>query len=217
MKRCRVSFEGILFLLLGVALVIGGVLILSRANEYQAVARIKVHRALNSSPVSEQQTSYDPYFIQTEFEVLRSEAVLRQVAESIHPDRISPKELAGDEQSGLAGVTNAIRRRMDLRVVRNTELIEIRITNPDPNEAAKLANAIAQSYQAFRQKQNPAPRTQKENGSVPVASFQVDIVDTAATPIRPIRPNRPLAATLLVFGSLLAMFALYFGSHQSEE
>jgi capsular polysaccharide biosynthesis protein len=212
MKWWRVSFEGIVFLLLGVALVIGSVLMLSHANEYQAVARIKVNRELDSSPVADRQKlndSYDPYFIQTEFEVIQSEAVLRKVAESMYPDRIS--------QSGIAGLINAIRRRMDLRVGRNTELIEIRITNPDPVEAAKLANAIAQSSQAFRQKQNPLPRTEKQNASAGVSSFQVDIVDTAAIPARPIRPNRPLGATVLVFGSLLAMFALYVGSHQSED
>jgi len=143
LKRWRVSFEGIVFLLLSIALVIGGVLILSRANEYQAMARIKVHRDVDSSPAGERQKPYDPYFIQTEFEVLQSEAVLRKVAESINPVRISQKELAGDEQSRLLGIINAIRRRMDLRVVRNTELIEIRMTNTDPVEAARLANAIA--------------------------------------------------------------------------
>src|SRR5215831_18340973 len=125
MKWWRVSLEGIVFLLLGVALVIGSVLMLSRADEYQAVTRIKVHRELDSSPVTEQRKSYDPYFIQTEFEVLQSEAVLRKVAESIYPGRISQTKLAGGEQSGLVGVINAIRRQMDSRVVRNTELIEI--------------------------------------------------------------------------------------------
>jgi uncharacterized protein involved in exopolysaccharide biosynthesis len=217
MKRWRVSLEGIVFLLLGVALVIGGVLILSRANEYQGVARIKVHRDLDSSPVAEQQKSYDPYFIQTEFEVLQSEAVLRKVAESMHPGRISQTKLAGGDQSGLVELLNAIRRQMDLRVVRNTELIEIRITNRDPVEAAKLANAIAQSYRALRQKQNPRPRIDKQNAPAGVPAFQVDIVDTAAIPFKPIRPNRPLGATFLVFGALLGMFGLYFGWRAQEE
>jgi uncharacterized protein involved in exopolysaccharide biosynthesis len=43
--------------------------------------------------------------------------------------------------------------RMDLRPVRNTSLIEIRVYSDRPEEAARIANAIATAYKDHRLKQ----------------------------------------------------------------
>ncbi len=43
-----------------------------------------------------------------------------------------------------------LKRRLDIRQVPNTKLIEIGVTSSDPNEAATLANAVAESYSRYR-------------------------------------------------------------------
>jgi len=43
-----------------------------------------------------------------------------------------------------------LKRRMNLKPVRNTQLIEITVYSEDKHEAARLANAIAQSYRNYR-------------------------------------------------------------------
>src|ERR1039458_2644757 len=42
---------------------------------------------------------------------------------------------------------------MDLRPVRNTSLIEIRVFSEKAEEAARIANAIAEAYKAHREEQ----------------------------------------------------------------
>ena len=46
-----------------------------------------------------------------------------------------------------------LKGRMDLRPVRNTSLIEIRVMSEKPDEAAKIANTIAEVYKKHRQDQ----------------------------------------------------------------
>ncbi len=44
----------------------------------------------------------------------------------------------------------SLRRSLDLRVVRNTSLIEIQVYSNDPKEASDIANAVANSYKLHR-------------------------------------------------------------------
>ena len=70
--------------------------------------------------------------------------------------------------------------------MRNTDLIEIRVFSDDPSEAAKLANAIAESYREYRSSTIPA-----------------EIVDKAVPGLRPVRPNKPLNIALGILGGML--------------
>jgi len=47
-----------------------------------------------------------------------------------------------------------LRRQLDLRPVRNTSLIEIGVWSERPDEAAEIANAIAEEFRGFRMKQH---------------------------------------------------------------
>jgi capsular polysaccharide biosynthesis protein len=105
-----------------------------------------------------------------------------------------------------------LKHQMDLRPVRNTELIEIRVSSDDPTEAAKLANTIAETFRDYRLDQNRLLKAEKEKANWRVTSYVVEIVDCAIAPAKPIRPNRPLASAVFVFGSLLIIFAIYFAA-----
>jgi capsular exopolysaccharide synthesis family protein len=125
-------------------------------ESFSSFARIKIERdqpditGLQSPQVG---SMYDPYFIQTEFEVIQSEVVLGKVIEDLNLNREWGKKYNGGEVLKTTETMRILKGRMDLRPVRNTSLIEIRVYSEKPDEAAQLANKIAEVYQAHRKEQ----------------------------------------------------------------
>ncbi|MBE7501302.1 MAG: M48 family metalloprotease [Verrucomicrobiales bacterium] len=93
---------------------------------------------------------YDPYRLATEVEQIRSAPVLSSVVKRyrlVERWGLVPSPDAPDPE------TEALLRlqaRLELRALRNTSLIEIRVSVPDAEEAAELANAIATAYRERR-------------------------------------------------------------------
>lgn len=87
-------------------------------------------------------SGYDPYFLQTEFETIQSDAVLKKVVEQLNLDGGDPAKTAESIQR--------VKSDLDLRPVRNTKFIEIGALSKNPEEAAKLANAVAEAYRQYR-------------------------------------------------------------------
>ena len=123
-------------------------------ESYSSTARIKVER--DQSDILELQGrgnmmgNYDPYFIQTEFEVIGSELVLGRVIDELNLNKEWGKKYAGGDPLKTHETMSLLKGRMDLRPVRNTSLIEIRVFSEKPEEARDLANRIAEVYQKFR-------------------------------------------------------------------
>jgi len=80
----------------------------------------------------------------------RSQVVLGKVVEALNLNVEWGKKYGGGNNLKTSETIVLLKRRMNLRPVRNTRLIEIGVTSEDPSEAAHLANAIAQSYQDYR-------------------------------------------------------------------
>lgn len=87
-------------------------------------------------------TGYDPYFVQTEFETIKSAAVLKKVVEDL--------KLDGGDKSKTQAAVEQLRKNIDVSPVKNTKLIEITAENAKPEEAARIANAVAQAYKDYR-------------------------------------------------------------------
>jgi capsular exopolysaccharide synthesis family protein len=123
-------------------------------ESYSSTARIKVQhdqsdiQALMQGPTA---LAYDPYFIQTEFEVIQSELILGAVITTNNLQEIWGKTYANGEKLTLQEAISFIKRKMSLHPVRNTSLIEIQVFSEKAKEAADLANAIARAYQDYRQ------------------------------------------------------------------
>ena len=130
--------------------------------------------------------TYDPYLIQTECEVMQSEKILGPVIKALDLDQEWGKRYGTAEPLQPAETMALLKSRMELRPVRNTSLIAIGVYAERPEEAARIANEIAQTY---------------KNHSDP-SSFRVEIVDRASPALRPIRPNEPLN---LAVGALLGL------------
>jgi capsular exopolysaccharide synthesis family protein len=129
-------------------------LILPRA--YCGTARIKVSKDRpDISPLFESQSdvSYDPYFIQTEFEVIKSQVVLDKVIENLNLNAEWGKRFGSGESLKTSETRTLLEHFLDLRPARNTSIIEICFYSEDPDEAARVANEIATVYQDYRLEQ----------------------------------------------------------------
>src|ERR1044071_881518 len=121
-------------------------------ESYSSIARIKVERDQSdiTSFFGQQAGSYDPYFIQTEFEVIQSEIILKPVISKMKLNVKWGKKWNAAQPFTLTETMTMLKRQMDLKPVRNTSLIEIRVFSEKPEEAAELANNIAEEYQTHR-------------------------------------------------------------------
>ena len=97
-------------------------------------------------------TSYDPYFIQTEFERIQSRSVLYDVIDQLQLNERFAKDLELAKPFKTSESYNYLLRLCDVRQSRNTSLIEIRVFNHDPKLASDIANKIAEVYRDNRLK-----------------------------------------------------------------
>jgi Mg-chelatase subunit ChlD len=121
-------------------------------GEFESKARIKVESdvndiaGLNTTPTT---GSYDPYFVQTTTEAIQSDAVLGKVVDTLKLDDAWSKQNGGEKLTKHE-VISQLKKRLDLKPVENTKLIEIAATSSDPTEAAQIANAVAKAYSDYR-------------------------------------------------------------------
>ncbi len=142
-------------------------------ESYASVARIRVEReGYDIEPITGRpyQQGYDPYFIQTEFEVIQSSLVLNKVIDSLNLNEVWQKKFGLPEKLSTEESFALLKRMIDLRPVRNTSLIEIRVFSDNAEEAAKLANAIAEEYRDYRLEQ----RKQLALGGLKILKEQFD-------------------------------------------
>ncbi len=90
---------------------------------------------------------FDPRFLTTQFEIIQRKEMLYPVIDSLGLEQkwrgaygFSSKEQAYFRLRGM----------IDIREVRNTELIQIVVSSTDRQEAAEIANRIAEEYQRKR-------------------------------------------------------------------
>ena len=122
---------------------------------YASTARITVHQESQDKPdapslfaKAANGGNFDPYFLQTEFERLKSKEVLdRVITDLMLKEAWSRKYGVQFQNRDLYAI---LRKRMDVRNYRSTSLVEIRVLDEDPKMAAAIANSIAESYRQMR-------------------------------------------------------------------
>jgi hypothetical protein len=133
---------GFATLIIGLSLGGIGFWLLFGPAEYQAVVRLKID--------VDDPNSYNPYFIQTEFETIQSEIILNKVVGTLNLDVQWCGRDPGDNKRKTASAVTILRRRMRVQLIPNSKWVEIYVTDETPDEAARIANAIAQTYHDFR-------------------------------------------------------------------
>jgi uncharacterized protein involved in exopolysaccharide biosynthesis/Mg-chelatase subunit ChlD len=133
-------------------------------------ARIKVERdqadIAGADVASNRATGYDPYFVQSETEVIRSDAVLGPVVDKLKLDEAWAKKRGTSTPLPKSEAVKMLKEQLDVKSVGKTDLLDIGVKSAKPEEAANLANAVAESYRARRLEQR------KELGRAEVASLQ---------------------------------------------
>lgn len=120
---------------------------------FSGTVRMKVTDDTADAGSLEQQYApkqYNPYFIQTEFEVLQSELILGKVINKLNLNVEWGKKYAGGQPLKPSETLDFLKKSIHLTAVRNASMIEIEVFADKPDEAAKIANEIADTYKEQR-------------------------------------------------------------------
>ena len=129
----------------------GTVYTLMLPSVYASMARISVSEdAPEINPFTAQQSyasSYNPYFLRTQFEVLTSKPILHEVI-----NRLNLQAEWGRDGEKLSRdvASKILQNSLSVFQQRDTTLIVISAKRDNPNEAAKIANEVAEVYRDSR-------------------------------------------------------------------
>jgi succinoglycan biosynthesis transport protein ExoP len=122
-------------------------------KEYASKVRMKVEKDTTDIPtlgVQMNMASFDPYWVQTEFEKIQSKLILYPVITNLGLNKKWAKKFK-EEGDLRTDITYAIlKSKIDVNQARNTSLIEIEAVSEEPSEAALIANEIAHEYRKNR-------------------------------------------------------------------
>ncbi len=119
---------------------------------YASTVRIAVEKdASDIGGINGERASlgFDPYWVQTEFEKIQSKSILHQVITNLQlTKRWAEKTKDSELTQGLAFYL--LKKDLTVSQSRNTSLIEIKVESDTPDEAAEIAQKIAEVYRDTR-------------------------------------------------------------------
>ncbi len=148
--------------------------------QYQASTTLLVMKPTDTTQILYQDIQVSRQLVDTYREIARSSTVLNKVVGNLQ----------------LPYSTNALRNQVDVTSVRNTEIINISATNPDPETARNIANEVARVFMS-----EVVDIYKVEN---------VSLVDAATTPGGPISPRVQLNVAVALVVGLMAAVGLAF-------
>jgi polysaccharide biosynthesis transport protein len=123
-------------------------------ESYSSMVRIEVGKDNpDIAPIlygAQAQSNFDPYFIQTEFEKIKSHKVLNDVITDLNLQDEWSKRYGAEGKLKTSEIYTILFKQIDVRQSRNTSLIEIRVYDENRQKAAEIANKIADVYQRVR-------------------------------------------------------------------
>ena len=119
---------------------------------YASTVRIAVEKdATDIDPLSGPRNvgGFDPYWVQNQFEKIQSKSILHQVITNLHlTKKWGEKFKEGELPLGVAFYF--LKKDLTVSQSRNTSLIEIKVESDTPEEAAEIAQKIAEVYRDSR-------------------------------------------------------------------
>ena len=142
----------------------------------------------------------------SEFEIMQSQAVLGPAIEKLNLDVEWGRKYNGNAPLKTGDTMQLVKRHMNLAPERNTDVVDITVYSEDRNEAARIANAVAESYQDFSIERRKAALATVN--PLIIIDLPVLIIDRAQPALRPCRPNKPLNITIgalmgILLGSII--------------
>jgi capsular polysaccharide biosynthesis protein len=135
-------------------------------------------------------------FNQADFEVIGSDAALDKVIDSLNLSEVWAKKYNLPQKFKTSESRSLLRRMIEFKLTRNTLGMNITVYSEDKTEAARIANAIAEAYQAYCQTEATA------QPDVPGGSRLIEIPIRATPNDRPARPNKSFN---ILFGGVISM------------
>jgi len=147
--RVMKSRKAIVFVVFLIVILVAATVTFFQPKIYTAASRIKVEQERLTVEVFQQQgyAGYDPYFLQTQYEIIQSQKVLYPVIERYE---LRKRWAYGGDPLPLEMTFRMLRRAMSVQRFRDTSLIEIRVFDQDPQLAADLSNCIADTFEKDR-------------------------------------------------------------------
>ena len=149
-------FWGLALVGVGIASGICGLKMIFGAAQYSATTTVFNINSIDDVPTRSNPRKvlpgfyFDPYFIQATFEIIRSSLVLSNVVVNLDLNGKWSKQRGNSSPLTTMESMATIQRNLRLAPVKHTKLIAITYISHDANEAALMANAIAEGYQNYR-------------------------------------------------------------------
>ena len=144
--RVRIATILLVFLLTAITTTVVTVML---PSTYMSLSRIAVEKDTSDiAPlmgVQATQSSFDPYFISTEFEKIQSQVVLDAVVESCELQEKWKEHYRGEELDEVRARKH-LEKVIDVSQYRNTSIIELRAYDRDRSLAQEIAQALASEY-----------------------------------------------------------------------
>ncbi len=142
---------------------------------------------------------YDPYLMQTEMQIIDSDAVLGQVVRTLGLAQKWGRRYRPGQTLTPDEAVPMLRGLLDVRPVRMTSLLAVEVFDQQPDEAAQIADEVAEVYR--RRYENAQA---ERNGPV---RLHVEIIEHAEPGLAPVRPNKLLNLTLGALAGLVLALA----------
>jgi uncharacterized protein involved in exopolysaccharide biosynthesis len=116
---------------------------------YVSAVTMKVEQERPSVAVFEAQyvPSYDPFFLQTQYQIIQSQKVLYPVIEKMHLQELWSR---GGATLSMDAIFQRLKSKIGVRRYPDTSLIEIMVQDEDRIQAAAIANTIAEVFETER-------------------------------------------------------------------
>jgi capsular polysaccharide biosynthesis protein len=138
---------------------------------------------------------------------ISSAAVLERAIAQLKLNEEFGKKYYNGEILKTSETMELLKHQLRLAPVQNTSLIAITLYSDDPEEAARIANAVAEAYRDIRQEARSPSATSPVN-ALAISDSSPIIIDTAVPERVPVRPNKPLNILLgAIVGAILASAA----------
>ena len=148
--RVRIATILLVFLLTAITTTVVTFLI---PPTYMSISRIAVEKDTSDiAPlmgVQTAQSSFDPYFISTEFEKIQSQIVLDAVVQACELREEWKDDNGGEPLTELVA-RKRLEKVIDVSQYRNTSIIELRAYDGDEDLAREIAQALAEEYKNYR-------------------------------------------------------------------
>ncbi|MFA5535742.1 MAG: Wzz/FepE/Etk N-terminal domain-containing protein [Bacillota bacterium] len=186
----RKRFKLIMFVVLAAIIITALATFFVLIPQYQSNTTLMVGKPLHKASVdldetiSYQQIQTNRLLVSTYGEIAKSRLVLDSVIESLDLEMHS----------------SSLRQKIDVSLVKNTEIIQLTVTDKDPVLAAVIANQLAQAF--------------SEQATKIMNVENIQVIDEAIPSKRPFKPstrlNLAISAVLGLMAGLLLAFVLEF-------